>query len=84
MDRFDSVERLRAMQPRCVVAIESLRVELLDHAETAELALGAVPIALVVAVFRGELAAGDRVALGEIEGNGRFIARSPRRGETGA
>src|SRR5215813_2175394 len=61
MDRFDLVETLCAMQPRGVVSVEGFRVELLHHAETAELAFVAVPIALMVMVFGGELAVGDFV-----------------------
>ena len=38
---------------------EGLGVELLDHAEAAELALRPVPVAVVVAVLGRELAAGD-------------------------
>ena len=41
---------------------EGLGVEVLDHGEAAELPLHAVPVAVVVAVLRGQPAAGDRVS----------------------
>src|SRR5690348_7719764 len=53
------VEGLR--QARRIEIGEALAVDLLDHAEAAELALVAVPIALVIAKLAGELAAGDLV-----------------------
>ena len=40
---------------------EGLGVELLDHAEAAELALRPVPVAVVVAVLGRQLAVGDLV-----------------------
>jgi hypothetical protein len=61
MDRFYLVKTLRAMQSFRVIAIEAFRVELLHHAETTEFAFVAIPIALVIAVFGGELAAGNLV-----------------------
>ena len=42
-----------------VEVLEDLGVELLDPAEAAELALGAVPVAVVIAVLGGQLAAGE-------------------------
>ena len=52
---------LCAMQPAAVVLVERLGVELLDHPEAAKLALGPVPVAVVIAVFGGELALGKMV-----------------------
>ena len=59
--RIHRLEALQAMQALRVVAGEGFAIELLDHAEAAEFALVAVPVALVVAIFGGELAAGEFV-----------------------
>ncbi len=47
--------RVPPCSPVCCT-LECLRVELLHHAKAAELALSAVPVAVVIAVFRGQLA----------------------------
>jgi hypothetical protein len=52
---------LRAIQPFGVIAVERFSVKLLHHAEAPEFVFVAVPIALVIAVFGRELAAGDLV-----------------------
>src|SRR5262249_36850331 len=44
-----------------VVVLERLCVELFDHAEAAELTLGPVPIAVVIAEFRGQLASREAI-----------------------
>src|SRR5215470_8934093 len=61
MDRVDSIEFLRTMQSLGLVPVEGFGIALLDHAKSAKLALVAIPIALVVTVFGGQLASRDRV-----------------------
>ena len=51
-----------ALQAASGVAGEDLGVELLHHAETAELAFNAVPVAVVVSILGGQRAAGEFVA----------------------
>src|SRR5688500_17636860 len=56
MDGVDPVEIYRLpMHARRIVRLKDLRIELLHHAEAAKLPLGAVPVAVVVAVFGRQL-----------------------------
>src|SRR5262249_10534905 len=54
----DGLERLiRSVQPCSVIVAEGLRIALTHAPEASELALRTIPLAVVVAIFRGELAA---------------------------
>src|SRR5262245_2670003 len=49
-------QRVDAVETGFVVFLERFRIQLLDHAETAELPLRAIPVAVVVAILGRQLA----------------------------
>ena len=60
--RSTLANRLRRRAARCCrVLFKRLGIELLHHPEAAELALGPVPVAVMISVFGGELALGKIV-----------------------
>src|SRR5262245_364945 len=49
------------VQTWLVVEIEGLAISLVNPAKAAKLTLRSIPVAVVIAILRGELAAGDRI-----------------------
>src|SRR5438034_8329176 len=85
MDRIHGIERLFAVKTRRVVNGKRFCIELFHHAEAAELALLTVPVAVMVTIFRSELAIRKRIdnfhASHDLNGKGQ-AARPARRGLT--